>query len=100
LVMAWSPPAHSAGIVWVSAPGDYATFNSNHTPERHPGSVQFAVVRVIQFVERQRPWQCGLKIIRGPLMVSSAAPPLYSRGHERCLKGDCHDTVFPLEKPP
>jgi hypothetical protein len=33
LVMAWSPPAHSAGIVWVSAPGDYATFNSNHTPD-------------------------------------------------------------------
>jgi len=33
LVMAWSPPALSAGIVWVSAPGDYATFNSNHTPD-------------------------------------------------------------------
>src|SRR5204863_2750841 len=33
LVMAWSPPAHNAGIVWVSAPGDYATFNSNHTPD-------------------------------------------------------------------
>ena len=31
--MAWSPPALSAGIVWVSAPGDYATFNSNHTPD-------------------------------------------------------------------
>jgi hypothetical protein len=29
LLMAWSPPAHNAGIVWVSAPGDYATFNSN-----------------------------------------------------------------------
>jgi len=33
LVMAWSPPALNAGIVWVSAPGDYATFNSNHTPD-------------------------------------------------------------------
>src|SRR6187200_613594 len=33
LVMAWSPPAYNAGIVWVSAPGDYATFNSNHTPD-------------------------------------------------------------------
>ena len=33
LVMAWSPPAHNAGIVGVSAPGDYATFNSNHTPD-------------------------------------------------------------------
>jgi hypothetical protein len=31
--MAWSPPAHNAGIVWVSVPGDYATFNSNHTPD-------------------------------------------------------------------
>jgi hypothetical protein len=31
--MAWSPPAHNAGIFWVSAPGDYATFNSNHTPD-------------------------------------------------------------------
>jgi hypothetical protein len=36
LVMAWSPPAHNAGIVWVSAPGDYATFNSNHTPDGIP----------------------------------------------------------------
>ncbi|MGA7264072.1 MAG: hypothetical protein WBX30_24720, partial [Stellaceae bacterium] len=34
--MAWSPPAHNAGIVWVSAPGDYATFNSNHTPDGTP----------------------------------------------------------------
>src|SRR4029078_4440214 len=33
LVMAWSPPPHNAGIVWVSATGDYATFNSNHTPD-------------------------------------------------------------------
>jgi len=31
--MAWSPPALIAGIVWVSAPGDYATLNSNHTPD-------------------------------------------------------------------
>jgi hypothetical protein len=33
LVMAWSPPALNAGIVWVSAPGDYATLNSNHIPD-------------------------------------------------------------------
>src|SRR5205823_14964700 len=33
LVMAWSPPAHNAGNVRGSAPGDYATFNSNHTPD-------------------------------------------------------------------
>jgi len=31
--MAWSPPAHKRRIVWVSAPGDYATFNSNQTPD-------------------------------------------------------------------
>src|SRR5947209_15159058 len=46
LVMAWSPPAHNAGNVRVSAPGDYATFNSNHTPDGTPylskGSVYFA----------------------------------------------------------
>src|SRR5438067_1918622 len=36
LVMAWSPPAHNAGNVRVSAPGDYATFNSNHTPDGTP----------------------------------------------------------------
>src|SRR6476620_8286464 len=40
LVMAWSPPAHNAGIVWVSAPGDYATFNSNHTPDGTHASVE------------------------------------------------------------
>jgi hypothetical protein len=28
-----STGAQNAGIVWVSAPGDYATFNSNHTPD-------------------------------------------------------------------
>jgi hypothetical protein len=31
--MAWSPPADKRRIVWVSAPGDYATFNSNQTPD-------------------------------------------------------------------
>src|SRR3984957_5153500 len=40
LVMAWSPPAHNAGIVWVSAPGDYATFNSNHTPDGTRGEAR------------------------------------------------------------
>src|ERR1700756_4378362 len=44
LVMAWSPPAHSAGIVWVSAPGDYATFNSNHTPD---GPTAFFIVDLL-----------------------------------------------------
>src|SRR6267378_8216900 len=28
-----STGAQNAGIVWVSAPGDYATFNSNHIPD-------------------------------------------------------------------
>jgi hypothetical protein len=32
-VMAWSPPAANAGIVWISAPGDYASSNSNHTQD-------------------------------------------------------------------
>jgi hypothetical protein len=31
--MAWPPPADKRRIAWVSAPGDYATFNSNHTPD-------------------------------------------------------------------
>src|SRR5882672_9567117 len=31
-----STGAQNAGIVWVSAPGDYATFNSNHTPDGTP----------------------------------------------------------------
>jgi hypothetical protein len=39
--MAWSPPAHNAGIVWVSAPGDYATFNSNHTPDGTKQEVRY-----------------------------------------------------------
>src|SRR6516225_2438410 len=43
--MAWSPPALSAGIVWVSAPGDYATFNSNHTPDgTWPGYEQSLII--------------------------------------------------------
>jgi hypothetical protein len=33
LLMAWPPPADKRRIAWVSAPGDYATFNSNHTPD-------------------------------------------------------------------
>ena len=34
LLMAQSPPVcANAGIVWVSAPGDYAILNSNHTPD-------------------------------------------------------------------
>jgi hypothetical protein len=28
-----SPPARERRIVGVSTPGDYATFNSNHTPD-------------------------------------------------------------------
>jgi hypothetical protein len=42
-----STGAQNAGIVWVSAPGDYATFNSNHTPDgtRLPGSGRAISVR-------------------------------------------------------
>src|ERR1700761_4784377 len=47
LVMAWSPPAHNAGIVGVSAPGDYATFNSNHTPDATNGKRSTYVARKI-----------------------------------------------------
>src|SRR5437016_12282909 len=47
LVMAWSPPAHNAGNVRVSAPGDYATFNSNHTPDGTRYSGQQIYQRVI-----------------------------------------------------
>src|SRR5437763_13353815 len=47
LVMAWSPPAHNAGNVRVSAPGDYATFNSNHTPDgTEPSSRRGLTVRI------------------------------------------------------
>jgi len=40
--MAWSPPAHKRRIVWVSAPGDYATFNSNQNSGRHPRQTAWA----------------------------------------------------------
>ena len=43
--MAWPPPADKRRIAWVSAPGDYATFNSNHTPDGTDGNI--AVVAVI-----------------------------------------------------
>src|SRR5438105_6948394 len=47
--MAWSPPAHNAGIVWVSAPGDYATFNSNHTPDGTPTTSRTAPLTSLTF---------------------------------------------------
>src|SRR6516162_11276158 len=57
--MAWSPPALSAGIVWVSAPGDYATFNSNHTPDGTQSSVgltlSYVKVTVISMLNRESP---------------------------------------------
>jgi hypothetical protein len=48
--MAWSPPADKRRIVWVSAPGDYATFNSNHTPDGTAGygNARFAVAQNAQ----------------------------------------------------
>ena len=54
----WSPPAHNAGIVWVSAPGGYATFNSNHTPD---GTRQYVFSscwpRSISISDLGRNWQ-------------------------------------------
>jgi hypothetical protein len=44
--MAWSPPAHNARIVWVSAPGDYATFNSNQTQD----STGYVVARIVMMI--------------------------------------------------
>src|SRR5690348_1774204 len=38
----------NAGIVWVSAPGDYATFNSNHTPDGTPLGVPTVSDRALQ----------------------------------------------------
>src|SRR5258706_1057518 len=45
----------NAGIVWVSAPGDYATFNSNHTPDGTAGI--------------QRKLQCGEAVERRKLVI-------------------------------
>src|SRR5207248_6995898 len=50
LVMAWSPPAHNAGNVRVSAPGDYATFNSNHTPDGTKVVVQLGGIYALEGV--------------------------------------------------
>jgi hypothetical protein len=46
LVMAWSPPAHNARIVWVSAPGDYATFNFNQTQD----GTAYVVARIVMMI--------------------------------------------------
>src|SRR5438105_6109179 len=56
LVMAWSPPAHNAGNVRVSAPGDYATFNSNHTPDGTRGHERAG--------ERKSPLGCASPVKR------------------------------------
>jgi hypothetical protein len=44
--MACSPPAHNARIVWVSAPGDYATFNSNQTQD----GTAYVVARIAMMI--------------------------------------------------
>src|ERR1700748_3499777 len=72
LVMAWSPPAHNAGIVWVSAPGDYATFNSNHTPDGTPSGMRGVLNDAVSiyFLDAQlasafvAQWCAGYKIER------------------------------------
>src|SRR6201988_4395428 len=83
LVMAWSPPAHNAGIVWVSAPGDYATFNSNHTPDGTIVCVGSAVLFLRPGTDNALPQHCP---IGGPEGVNRLAPgeihrtPGYCRG--------------------
>src|SRR5215831_7363121 len=61
LVMAQSPPVcANAGIVWVSAPGDYAILNSNHTPD---GTAGYPELRQTTLSERSlifmMPFACG-----------------------------------------
>jgi hypothetical protein len=60
--MAWSPPAHNAGIVWVSAPGDYATFNSNHTPD---GTIEemTALQKEFQIFQEGRSFKDSVRIL-------------------------------------
>src|SRR5271166_3115625 len=74
LVMAWSPPAHNAGIVWVSAPGDYATFNSNHTPDGTLAS------RARRFARLQQ----QLKI---DLLEQAVVPPVVEIALHGCERG-------------
>src|ERR1700751_5495818 len=48
--MAWSPHRRTnAGIVWVSAPGDYATFNSNQIPDGTVGPRRSGISEVEHF---------------------------------------------------
>src|SRR6202047_3084822 len=68
LLMAWSPPAHNAGIVWVSAPGDYATFNSNHTPD---GTSEPHLDFVVTDLDGMLAQLCG----PGALGTGPAVPP-------------------------
>src|SRR5437588_12351971 len=63
LVMAWSPPAHNAGNVRVSAPGDYATFNSNHTPD----GTGTAATPVVIDVRRSAAFAADNRMTRGPI---------------------------------
>jgi hypothetical protein len=64
--MAWSPPAHNAGIVWVSAPGDYATFNSNHTPD----GTSIAALGLTLAEADGSPRLTNYKPVLGPLFAS------------------------------
>jgi len=41
-------------IVWVSAPGDYATFNSNHTPDGTPtATIQALALYVADTIKKR-----------------------------------------------
>jgi hypothetical protein len=70
--MAWSPPAHNAGIVWVSAPGDYATFNSNHTPDGTGlADVERDLIRTRTAEGRSRAQKRGQRMGRKPKLTEA-----------------------------
>src|SRR5438477_5359378 len=75
LVMAWSPPAHNAGNVRVSAPGDYATFNSNHTPD---GTRREIV--------RRKP-RCLCDLLNKAFIIAAFGRPLNIPVHTATLRG-------------
>jgi hypothetical protein len=63
--MAWSPPALNAGIVWVSAPGDYASFNSNRTPDGTNGVSSSTDTECLVYFDFKSVWL--RTVAQGPL---------------------------------
>jgi Flp pilus assembly protein TadD len=91
LVMAWSPPALSARIVWVSAPGDYATFNSNHTPDRTLRKVAHRLngyrrrpspIALANHARNAREWELAVRYYRDALNLKPDKPGIWVQyGH-------------------